>query len=193
MTFITDFADQGVILPLVIAVGIALWLRDWRRGAAAWVLVVSATSAVMLVLKPVFLGCSLSLGALDLRSPSGHVAAATVVGGGLAALLLRRRGMMLALALLAGVIVAVSRLALGRHSIPEVALGAVVGLAGAWCLRGFAGEPPPGFGAGRIAAVAIAVALVFHGLHLPAEAEIRFTALRLARVLSVCQPAVSRL
>ena len=61
MTFITDFADQAVILPLVLAIGIALLAQGWRRGAAAWALAVVATFAAMLALKLVFLACSAQL------------------------------------------------------------------------------------------------------------------------------------
>src|SRR5271167_1421578 len=93
--FITDFADQALILPLVLAVAMSLLLQGWRRGAGAWLLAVFMTSAVMLVLKLGFLACSTSLGTNDLHTPSGHVAAATVVAGGLAALVLRRRSIVL--------------------------------------------------------------------------------------------------
>ena len=73
-----------------------------RRGGLGW-LVVLATFAVMLALKLVFLACSASFGTTEIRTPSGHVAAATVVAGGLAALLLRRRRAALPLAALAAV------------------------------------------------------------------------------------------
>ena len=143
MTFITDFADQAVILPLVLAIGIALLAQGWRRGAAAWLLAVVATFATMLALKLVFLACSASFGINDIRTPSGHVAAATVVAGGLAALLLRPRRAALPLAGLAAIVIGISRLVLGLHSLPEVALGALVGLMGAWALLLLAGPPPP--------------------------------------------------
>ena len=50
MTFLTDFADQAVILPLALAIGIALLMQGWRRGAAAWAAAVFATFAAMLAL-----------------------------------------------------------------------------------------------------------------------------------------------
>ena len=111
MTFITDLADQAVVLPLVLAIGIALLAQGWRRGAAAWAVAVVATFAAMLAMKLIFLACSHSFGNIDIRTPSGHVAAATVVTGGLAALLLRRRASVLPLAALAAIVVGVSRLA----------------------------------------------------------------------------------
>ena len=187
MTFITDFADQAVVLPLVLAIGIALLAQGWRRGAAAWATAVVATFAAMLALKVIFLACSHRFGDIDIHTPSGHVAAATVVTGGLAALLFRRRASVLPVAVLAAIVVGVSRLALGAHSLPEVVLGAVVGLAGAISLPLLAGPLPSRLDARRIAIIAVAVVLVFHGLHLPAEAHIRATAYRFAHLLAVCQ------
>lgn len=193
VSFITDFADQALILPLVLAVAIALWLQGWRRGAGAWLLAAFLTIAAMLGLKLVFLACTASLGTSDIRTPSGHVAAATVVTGGLAALVLRRRAIVLAVAFGAGIVISATRLALGLHSLSEVVIGAIVGLGGAWALLALAGRPPPGLDARRIAVIAAAVAMVFHGLHLPAEAHIRATAWQLAHILAVCQSDEARL
>ena len=92
MTFLTDFADQAVILPMVFATAIALTMQGWRRAALAWVLVVGTTLATIVVLKLLFLACPASFGTSEIRTPSGHVAAATVVAGGLAALLHYARG-----------------------------------------------------------------------------------------------------
>jgi membrane-associated phospholipid phosphatase len=193
VTFITDFADQAVILPLVLAIGIVLLVQGWRRGAAAWALAAVATFAAMLALKLVFLACAHSFGTTDIHTPSGHVAAATVVTGGLAVLLFRRRATVLTLAALAAVVIGVSRLVLGVHSLPEVMLGAVVGLVGALALLLLAGRPPPGLDVPRIAIVAVVVVVLFHGLHFPAEAHIRATALRVAQMLAVCQSDEVRL
>jgi membrane-associated phospholipid phosphatase len=187
VTFITDLADQAVILPLVLAIAIALLAQGWRRGAAAWAAAVVATFATMLALKLAFLACSQSFGTPDIHTPSGHVAAATIVTGGLAALLPRRRASVLPVAVLAAVVVGISRLVLGAHSLPEVVLGAMVGLAGALALPLLAGPPPSGLDVRRIAIIVAAVVVVFHGLHFPAEAHIRATAYRVAHLLAVCQ------
>jgi membrane-associated phospholipid phosphatase len=193
VSFITDFADQAVIIPLVLAMGIALLAQGWRRGAAAWMLVVVATFATVIGLKLAFLACSHTFGTVDLHTPSGHVAAATVVAGGLATLLLGRRSAVLPLAILVAVIIGVSRLLLGVHSLPEVMLGALVGLAGAAALLLLAGRPPPDLNIQRIVVIGLAVVMVFHGLHFPAEAHIRATAYRVAKALDVCQSDEFRL
>jgi hypothetical protein len=72
-------------------------------------------------------------------------------------------------------------------------IGAGVGLAGAWTLLLLAGRPPPDLNGWRIAVIAVAVIVLFHGLHLPAEAHIRGSAWRLAHMLSVCQSPGARL
>ena len=130
MRFLTDFADQAVIIPLVLAISIALATQGWRRGAIVWLLAVGATFAAMLALKVAFLACSPLFSPIDIHSPSGHVAAATVVTGGLAALLSGRAANILPIAGLAALVIGISRLVLGAHSLPEVVVGALVGLAG---------------------------------------------------------------
>jgi membrane-associated phospholipid phosphatase len=187
MRFLTDFADLAVMLPVVLTIAIGLVLQGWRRGALVWLGVVGATFLAMLVLKLLFLACPPVFRPVDIRSPSGHVAAATVVAGGLAALLWRRRASILPVAALVAVVIGISRLVLGLHSLPEVALGAMVGLAGATALLTLAG-PPPTLRPGRLFAVVAIVVALFHGLHLPAEAAIRHTAFRAAHFLTVCRP-----
>jgi membrane-associated phospholipid phosphatase len=185
--FLTDFADQAVVLPLVVAIGVALLAQGWRRGAAAWATAVVVTFVAMLALKLAFLACSHKFGTPAIQTPSGHAAAATVVTGGLAALLLRRRASVLPVAVLAAIVIGVSRLVLGVHSLPEVVIGAMVGLAGALALPLLAGPPPPGLDVRRIAVVVAGIVVLFHGLHFPAEAHIRATAHRVANMLAVCQ------
>jgi membrane-associated phospholipid phosphatase len=188
VTYLTDFADQAVILPLVLAVAVALAVQGWRRGALTWLIVVASTFFVTLLFKLVFLGCSPLFGPMDVHSPSGHVAAATVVSGGLAALLIPLRSSMLPVALLAAIVIGASRVLLGMHSFPEVVVGALIGLAGAAALLRFAG-PPPALRIAPLVVVIVLVAGLFHGLHLPAEAAIRHTAFRAAQFIPACRGA----
>jgi membrane-associated phospholipid phosphatase len=185
--YLTDFADQAVILPLVLAIAVALAVQGWRRGAFVWLLVVAGVFFTTLVLKVMFLACSPLLGPIDVHSPSGHVAAATVVTGGLAAMLTRRRTSILPAAALAAMVIGVSRLVLGMHSLPEVIVGAIIGLAGAAALLNFAGPPPPRLRVAPLVLIVVVVATVFHGLHLPAEAAIRHTAFRAAQFIPACR------
>jgi membrane-associated phospholipid phosphatase len=170
----------------VLAVAVALAAQGWRRGALVWLLVVAGTFFATLTFKLMFLTCSPLFGPIDIHSPSGHVAAATVVSGGLAAMLTRRRASILPVAVLAAIVIGLSRLILGLHSLPEVAVGALIGLAGAVALLRFAGTPPR-LQIAPIFAVIVVVAALFHGLHLPAEAAIRHTAFRAAQYIPACQ------
>jgi membrane-associated phospholipid phosphatase len=186
VNYLTDFADLAVILPLVSAVAIALAMQGWRRGAAIWLIVVAGTFGTMLALKLIFLSCSPVFDPLDVHSPSGHVAAATVVTGGLAAMLTRRRGSILPAAVLAALVIGVSRLVLGVHTLPEVIVGALIGLVGAAVLLRFTG-PPPRLRIAPLIAVIVVVAVLFHGLHMPAEAAIRHTAYRVTQFIPACR------
>ena len=79
------------------------------------------------------------------------------------------------------------------HSPAEVMIGAGVGLAGALALPLLAGPTPRGLDGRRVAVIAVAVVVIFHGMHLPAEAHIRSTAWRFANVFAVCQSSDVRL
>jgi membrane-associated phospholipid phosphatase len=185
---VTDFADQAFILPLVLAVAVALAVQGWRRGAIVWLAVVGATFAATLAAKLMFLACSPVFGPLDVHSPSGHVAAATVVAGGLAVMLTRHRASVLPTALIAACLIGVSRLVLGMHSLPEVCIGAAIGVCGAFALMRWAG-PAPRLRPAPLLGVIVVVALLFHGMHLPAEAAIRHTAFRAANFIPACRGA----
>ena len=187
MRFLTDFADQAVILPLVAMVGVVLVAQGWRRGGAAWLAAIGATFAVMLALKLLFLGCVAVFGPADLRSPSGHVAAAAVVSGGVAAIFGRGWRSVAAIALAAGFAIGGTRLGLRAHSWPEVILGAGIGLAGALALRRLAGPAPPLRPRPLILAAAVVLAL-FHGRHLEAEIVIRQAAAETGLLPPWCQP-----
>lgn len=186
MRYLTDFADQAVIIPLVLAVAVMLAIQGWRRGAITWLVVVFITFLATLCFKVMFLACSPLFGPMDVHSPSGHVAAATVVTGGLAAMLTRQRRSILPAALVAAIVIGVSRLVLGAHSLPEVMVGALIGLAGAAALMRFGGKPPP-LNLAPLVAVVVIVAALFHGLHLPAEAAIRHTAFRASFFIPACR------
>lgn len=187
MRYLTDFADQALILPLVLAITVALAVQGWRRGALTWLTVVAGTFAATLSFKLMFLACSPVFGPMDVHSPSGHVAAATVVAGGLAAMLTRHRATILPAAVLAAIVIGVSRLVLGAHTLPEVIVGALIGLAGAAALLRFAGTPPPTLRIAPLLAVIVIVAAICHGLHLPAEAAIRHTAFRFTEFIPACR------
>ncbi len=183
MSFVTDFADQAVLLPMSLVIAACLGISGWWRGAAAWLLGVGATLTLMLVLKLAFIACGPDH---ILRSPSGHTAAAAVVCGGMMVVLGGRRRWAVPAALLAALVIGCSRLALGAHSPLEVAVGAVAGICGAGLIARFAGVMPQ-FRRNRAAIAALVVVVVLHGTRMPAEAHIRGLAERVALYFPACQ------
>ena len=171
MTFLTDFADQAVVLPLVVATAAVLAWQGWRRGAMAWLGAIGATFAMVLLLKLSFLGCASVFGSTALRSPSGHVAAATAVCGGVAAIFGARRSLVVSIALLAGLGIGLTRVGLHLHSWPEIAIGGTIGLIGTLALAKYAGRPPT-LRLWPMLLVAVCVMTLMHGRHLGAEQAI---------------------
>lgn len=190
-SFLTDFADQAVILPLAVVVGLILGLQRRPRVALAWLSAIGSVLAVILVLKVTCFTCAWVLPILgqdqaDLRSPSGHTASAAVTYGGLAALQagrLRDRAVKLALvsATMASVVIGLSRLALGAHSVSEVVLAGCVGTAGVLAFVLLARQQIGGASHLPPLAGAACVAILAHGHHLGAEAVIQGRALPMVR------------
>lgn len=133
--FITSFGDQAIILPFAAAVAIMLAAAGARRTTAVWCLALGVSWAGAFVAKLIFLSCGHLLPDLDVRSPSGHTAAAVAAYGGFAALWARRsegrwtRALFIAGALVACGAIALSRVLLHMHSLAEVTLGTLIGLA----------------------------------------------------------------
>ncbi len=180
MKFLTDFADQAVVLPVAGAVLVLLLASGWRRGALAWAGCVAGVLGVMLMLKLVTLACGWRVPWTGLSSPSGHTAASAVVYGGLLALLIRPSTAGTGLAALAGGSVALlfglTRLALQVHTVADVVVGAAVGVAGAVVMRRLAGQGPRHLSWRGLVLVA-GIMLVLHGRRLEAETRIRWLAL----------------
>jgi len=179
MNFLTDFADQAVVLPFALVVAVALAMAGWWRGTLAWAVAVGGVFGIILVLKVVFVACAARLDSSGIVSPSGHTASACVVYGGLAVLLLRGRiphylTMLLPLGIAA--VFGVSRLVLHVHTLGDVVVGTMIGMAGAAVLARLAG-PRPMLRAWPLGIAAVTVVVVFHGLRMPAEAAIHRVAL----------------
>jgi len=194
LSFLTDFADQALILPLAASIAAALLLsRSWRV-AAAWVLAVTAVLGTVAILKTAGYACFWLWPALgSLRSTSGHTAAATVVYGGIAGVAAARSRLGLAwtasiAGLAAGSLIGATRLLLHVHSPAEVALGLVIGMAGALAFAALArGHAVPA--AWKMLGLAGMVVVLLHGGRLQAEGAIQTKlATHIQRWVSVCRP-----
>lgn len=173
MQFLTDFADQAVILPVGLIMLLFLWQAGWRRGARAWASAFGLMLASMAGLKLLLASCGGGL-----TSPSGHTAAAALVWGGGAALLLRAsRWQMAAAAGLAALFVGATRLALHVHSPLDVLVGGLVGIGCALLLHRLAGPMPAAVRPQRLLPGLVLAMLLLHGAHFHIEAAIRALAL----------------
>lgn len=186
LMFLTDFADQAVVLPMVAAISAVLAARGQWRRALIFLGVIGTTFAAVLVMKLGFIACRPLFAPVHLRSPSGHTAAATVLASGLAALVSRDRRIIWAAAVAAFALIAFSRVELGYHSKPEVLLGGLTGLAGT---AAFARLMPPPAGGRRfsILLTAALVAVVLHGVRLPAEVVIHHWAEGMLNIVPACR------
>jgi membrane-associated phospholipid phosphatase len=180
--FVTNFADQAVLLPLAIGIGLILLFSHWRRAAQAWTIGIGGTYLTMLVLKLCFIACGhLLLG--HIVSPSGHVAAAAAVYGGLFALFARavtgHSRWTLPTALGIATMIGLTRLSLGAHTVSEVLVGATIGICGAVVSTTLIGPPPRELRIRWLAGLAFAILLLCHGFRMPAEAAIHEVAANL--------------
>jgi membrane-associated phospholipid phosphatase len=127
---ITDCGDLAILLP--VACVLTLWAALIRKHAIFvwWLVALALCIGGTGILKIYFFACPLLS---DLHSPSGHTSLSTLIYGTLTLAVARtmqdwRRW----LAVIAGAMfilcIAVSRIVVQAHSIPEVLLGSVLGL-----------------------------------------------------------------
>ena len=190
MTFLTDFADQAVVLPLALVIALAMALIGWARGALVWLTAVVGTFGVIALLKIILAACGpVHIGG-EIQSPSGHTAAAAIVYGGLIALIVRRCGMGICLAFLPApvvvLLIGLSRIELGAHTPAEVVIGGLVGCVGTLAMLLLVGAPPLRFNLRWIVGPAVIVAVAMHGYHLNAEDGLREIGGRFAWLAAVC-------
>jgi len=209
---ITNLGDSSVVLPLGALLTAMLWRYESVRAAwlmlRALVLCVAGLSA----LKLAFISCGHAWHA-QLESPSGHTGLSILVYGALAAVAmgmtsvaaganlrpipeaggaaLRLQAMLpmligYAAPPLVGAI-AVSRVALRAHTLPEVSVGAVVGLASLLCfVLPYRKLPHARFPMGAFVLLMLAVLVVTYGENSPAENVIRYFASLIVRSSGVC-------
>ena len=179
MEFVSDFADQAVMLPLALVVLTGLGVSGCYRAAVAWSVAVFGTFGLILLLKAGSLYLMAVFGSDYRFSPSGHVAAASVVYGGLAVLLLWDavpRVCIAAATVAAALVIGYSRISLGAHTLAEVLTGAGIGFGGLGIFTVSIG-PRPRVAQWPLPVVASVTILVLHGFHLPAEEAIRLASM----------------
>jgi membrane-associated phospholipid phosphatase len=138
---ISFMGDSVVTLPM--AAAIVIWLLTVRetRMAFRWGWLLSGGLTIVAISKIAFIGWGLGISSLDFTGISGHAMRATAVLPVFVYLAMQRstepvRIAGAALGLMAGIVIGISRIVLGFHSISEVVagclLGSAIGLSYVW-------------------------------------------------------------
>jgi membrane-associated phospholipid phosphatase len=128
---LTDFGDLAVLLPLVAVVTVWLIATRQLRALSWWLIAVALCMGSTAALKIYFFVCP---PLTDLHSPSGHTSLSTLVYGVLTLAVAtvvtgwKRVAVMISGAAFIAAI-AMSRVLVRAHSIPEIAVGSMIGIA----------------------------------------------------------------
>jgi membrane-associated phospholipid phosphatase len=136
-SFLSRLGEAQILMPAMVS---ALAWLSWRvglpavRAGALWLLMLAGAGLVTLTTKLAFIGWGLGWAWADFTGVSGHTLAATAVLPPLASLAtgrqsVRGRAVLLAVAVLLAIVVGVSRVVLGAHSVSEVLAGWLLGAA----------------------------------------------------------------
>lgn len=133
-TEITRFGD--ITVTSVIALALAAWLfvENEKRLALWWSVLFGTGLGIVVATKMAFIGWGIGIRAIDFAGFSGHAMRTTAVFPVLLYLILQRasfrlRSIAVVLGLAFGVLVGVSRLAVGVHSVSEIVAGWLLGAA----------------------------------------------------------------
>jgi membrane-associated phospholipid phosphatase len=191
-SFITDFGDTAVTVPLAILMLCFLVIaKEWRL-ALAWALAILGCAGVIGGLKLILDACGSSIATSGLGSPSGHTAMSAAVYGGFAAVVGVNLAPPARAALVVGAValivaIPLSRVVLHAHTSIEVVVGLAVGLPAAAIIilatLAIRREQLP---IPWLAAAAFGLVLLFHGKRWPAELEIHHLATWLGVLRGLC-------
>lgn len=134
MTVVTHLGSSSLLLPIIVLMAAGLWQMRQTATLRVWSVGLSVAVVLTLATKIAFMGWGLGISALDFTGISGHGLLATAVLPVLLALVLsaRHRSLALPVGLGIGALVAVSRVALDKHSVSEVVLAWFLGSVVAW-------------------------------------------------------------
>jgi len=189
-SFVTDFGDTAVTVPLAVLVTGFLFAAREPRMAIGWALVILLCAGMTAALKLAFTVCGYPLAGSGLMSPSGHTAMSVAVYGGLAAVIgsdrkAPARLMLIAAAVIFTIGIALSRTIVGFHTPIEVGIGMMVGVASLGAMIAVAAHyRPEHLPIHWLAAGAFIVFVLFHGTRWPAERALH----RLAWWLEILRP-----
>lgn len=147
--WLTRFGESGIVIPMaLVAAAWWWWATPSRRPLFAWLLLLGSAAFLTLVTKVAFMGWGLGIEALDFTGLSGHAMLAAAIYPVLARTLASPAAVPPRWAIAAGyalaVVISLSRVVIGAHSVSEVVLGfAVGGTASLVALMLETRHPPP--------------------------------------------------
>ncbi len=191
-TFLTNYGDSAVTLPLAAATLVVLAFGGSPRLLRGWLLAVVVCGSSMVLLKIGFSDCADSAGpAHRAFSPSGHAAMSALVYGGVALLACIGRArvlraLALGLALLAVAAIGVSRVIVHAHTVPEVVVGLGIGVGALALLQRSAKGAELRLDVPALLGTAALVVVVMHGTQWPVEPVLQHLGVLLHRRLPLC-------
>jgi membrane-associated phospholipid phosphatase len=186
--FLTAFADQGVMVPMSLAMTLVLWALGWPQGAKGWLIATVGTLTAIVAAKIIFYIFTGYM-PFHLVSPSSHAAAGAMVYGSLLALVLRggRAGVRTAIVTssLFAIGFSATRLKIGAHSNSEVIVGSILGILGTIAFVKIAGRMPTSVNRLRLAGATALVVLALYGHRWDGETMIRTATSNMRQTLGV--------
>ncbi len=169
--YLTNLGDLAVLLPL--SAVMLVWLLLWPRWDAArwWVLSVAFCVGATSILKIYYNACPEILSS----NPSGHTGLSVLVYGAIFVLVSARTKTWQKIALISvgialAIGIAITRVLIGAHSIPEVVIGIAVGaISLAIFVFGFRRSTPAALPSWSLAVPAMLVILLLNGHQLQFE------------------------
>ena len=131
---ITHLGSSSLLMPILAIAATGLWQSRQRAAARIWLLTLAVAVMITLATKILFLGWGIGIASLDFTGISGHTLLATSVLPVLFSWLLapdryRFRLAGASVGLLLAAAVGISRIVLGAHSISDVGVAWLAGLA----------------------------------------------------------------
>lgn len=194
LTTITDIGDSLVLGGIVLAGALYLFFSRCPKGALALLFSLLGSALLISLAKLAFIGCGGHAKDYNLYSPSGHTALCVAVFGTYGFIMasqLKGIWRFLPALVFAPLVfaIAVSRVALNYHSIPEVTVGFTIGGFVLICTAIFLkrGAPLPKFNLHALILYVIVTTALLHGFHSPAEHWIEVLASYVPKYAPVCK------
>jgi membrane-associated phospholipid phosphatase len=187
LTAITNFGDSSIMLPCAFIIAVWLLVGASRRAASLWLLMFGCACLLVAISKMAFFGWGIGIRRFDFTGFSGHSMLACSVIPVLFWLLAAKaqpilRWLAAGAGALFALLIAVTRIKLGFHSVSEVVTGVPIGLAASgaflWLMRDQTIKVKSNL---AVLASLLAPLLVLYGLNAPTQHLMEDVATKLAK------------